>query len=115
MGVSCEAFQVVVDAIKHQRRFFANARPEWDLRYFSNSSALYLSGKAHYQTSCQGLNFAVCGFTGIMFRYPPLQIRSCSDIFLFGKIDAADDVDVPHGRSRADGTNNVKIWRKKLP
>src|SRR5450432_4932904 len=44
----------------HQRRFFANARPEWDLRYFSNSSALYLSGKAQYQTNSQGLNFAVC-------------------------------------------------------
>jgi hypothetical protein len=43
-----------------QKRFFANARPEWDLRYFSNSSALYLSGKAQYQTNSQGLNLAVC-------------------------------------------------------
>jgi hypothetical protein len=50
---------VVVEGIKHQRRFFANARPEWDLRYFSNSSALYLSGKAQYQTNFHGLNLAV--------------------------------------------------------
>jgi len=37
----------------------AKARPEWDLRYLSNSSALYLSGKAQYQTNSQGLNFEV--------------------------------------------------------
>src|SRR5229473_3215998 len=49
-----------VGGVAHQRRFFANARPEWDLRYFSNSSALYLSGKAQYLTNSQGLNFAVC-------------------------------------------------------
>jgi hypothetical protein len=40
-------------------RFFANARPEWDLRCFSNSSAAYLSGKAQYQINSQGLNLAV--------------------------------------------------------
>jgi hypothetical protein len=50
----------VVQRFKHQSRFFANARPEWDLRYFSNSSALNLSGKAQYQTNSQGLNLAVC-------------------------------------------------------
>jgi hypothetical protein len=50
----------VMGDINHHSRFFANARPEWDLRYFSNSSALHLSGKAQYQTSFQGLNFAVC-------------------------------------------------------
>src|SRR5438105_8162172 len=60
MGIACDAFGDLADTIKHQRRFFANARPEWDLRYFSNSSALYLSGKAQYQTNFQGLNFAVC-------------------------------------------------------
>src|ERR1700680_2352713 len=49
----------VVGGIKHQSRLFANARPEWDLRYFSNSSALYLSGNAQYQTNFQGLYFAV--------------------------------------------------------
>src|SRR6266852_2607392 len=48
-----------VGGVAHQRRFFANARPEWDLRYFSNSSARYLSGKAQYQTNSQGLNLAV--------------------------------------------------------
>jgi hypothetical protein len=52
--------RMIVDATKHHRRFFANARPDCDLRYFSNSSALYLSGKAQYQTNFQGLNFAVC-------------------------------------------------------
>jgi hypothetical protein len=36
----------------------AKARPEWDFRYFSNSSALILSGKAQYQTNFQGLNLA---------------------------------------------------------
>jgi hypothetical protein len=56
----CEVVGDVVGGITHQSRFFANARPEWDLRYFSNSSALYLSGKAQYQTNSQGLNFAVC-------------------------------------------------------
>jgi len=59
MGVSCEVCGEVVEGIKHQRRFFANARPEWDLRYFSKASALYLFGKAQYQTNSQGLNFAV--------------------------------------------------------
>lgn len=42
-----------------QSRFFANARPECDFKYRSNSRALYLSGKAQYQTSSQGINFAV--------------------------------------------------------
>jgi len=46
--------------LDHQKRFFANARPEWDLRYFSNASALYLSGNAQYQINSQGLNLAVC-------------------------------------------------------
>src|SRR6267378_3791788 len=50
----------VVPGVKHQKRFLANARPEWDLRYFSNASALYLSGKAQYHTNSQGLNLAVC-------------------------------------------------------
>src|SRR5260370_8996767 len=50
----------VVDGVKHHRRFLAKARPEWDLRYLSNASALYLSGKAQYQTNSQGLNLAVC-------------------------------------------------------
>ena len=33
-----------------------------------------------------------------MFREPPFQIRGCADVFLIEKIDAADDVDVPHER-----------------
>ena len=40
--------------------FLAKALPEWDFRYFSNCSALYLSGKAEYQTNSQGTNLAVC-------------------------------------------------------
>src|SRR6266550_3094079 len=68
----------------HQRRFFANARPECDLRYFSNSSALYLSGKAQYQTNSQGLNSAITGCTtrspkGVTLnditRRPPARLR----------------------------------------
>ncbi len=43
----------------HDKRFLANALPEWDFRYFSNSSALYLSGKAQYQTNSHGANLAV--------------------------------------------------------
>ncbi len=39
--------------------FFAKALPEWDFRYLSNSSALYLSGKAEYQINSQGMNLAV--------------------------------------------------------
>ena len=78
------------------RRFLANARPEWDLRYFSNSSALNLSRKAQYQTSSHGLNLAVCGFAGIMVGYPLLQIRGCTGVFLIREIDAAENIDVPH-------------------
>src|SRR5258708_38751943 len=48
-----------------------------------------------------GLEFrGVRGLAGIVFREPSLQIRSCADVFLVRKIDAADDVDVPHGHSR---------------
>jgi hypothetical protein len=43
-----------------QRCFFANALPECDFKYFSNSSALYLLGKAEYQANFHGANFAVC-------------------------------------------------------
>src|SRR5665213_4350167 len=39
-------------------------------------------------------------FARIMFWKAPLQIRGCADVLLFGKIDAAEDVDVPHGRLR---------------
>ena len=66
------------------RRFFANARPEWDLRYFSNSSALNLSGKAQYQTNCQGLNLAVCADLPALcsgsrrFRSAVAPMYSCS-------------------------------------
>ena len=38
----------------------AKALPECDFKYFSKASALYLSGKAQYQTNSQGLNLAVC-------------------------------------------------------
>jgi hypothetical protein len=44
----------------HKSRFFAKALPEWDFRYFSNPKALYLSGKAEYQTNSHGINFDVC-------------------------------------------------------
>ena len=37
-----------------------NARPECDFKYFSNSSAFYLSGKAQYQSNSQGENLDVC-------------------------------------------------------
>jgi hypothetical protein len=46
-------------ADRYQSRFFAKARPECDFKYRSNSRALYLSGKAQYQTNSQGTNFAV--------------------------------------------------------
>jgi len=33
----------VVEAIKHHRRFFANARPERDFKYFSKAMACFSS------------------------------------------------------------------------
>jgi hypothetical protein len=33
---------------------------------------------------------------GIVVRYAPLQVFRCADVFLVGKLNAADDVDVPH-------------------
>jgi hypothetical protein len=63
----------------------ANARPEWDLRYFSNSSALYLSGKAQYQVNFQGFDFCgVRGLAGIVVGHPPLQVGSRAAVFLVG-------------------------------
>src|ERR1700736_406862 len=41
----------------------------------------------------------VGGFAGVVVRNPPLQIGGCAGIFLFWKIHAADDVDVPHRSS----------------
>ena len=38
----------------------------------------------------------VLGFAGIVIRNPPLQIGGGASIFLVGKINTADDVDVPH-------------------
>src|ERR1700689_2379775 len=32
----------------------------------------------------------------VVLGNPSLKIRGCADVFLFGKISAADDVDVPH-------------------
>src|SRR5258708_1611936 len=40
----------------------------------------------------------VRGFAGIVVWNPLLQIGGCAGIFLFWKIYAADDVDVPHRR-----------------
>ena len=43
-----------------------------------------------------GFEFSGVGrFAGVMFRQPPLQIGSRTNVFLFGKVGAADDVDVP--------------------
>src|SRR5258708_4906900 len=58
----------------------------------------------------------------VLIGQPPLQIRSCADIFLFRKIDAADDVDVPHRCSRvwpawmlADVGNSLQpVFAKRL-
>jgi hypothetical protein len=33
---------------------------------------------------------------GIVLGQPPLQVFRCANIFLVGKFDAADDVDVSH-------------------
>src|ERR1700753_3119435 len=38
----------------------------------------------------------VSRFPSVMLRYPQFQIRGRADVFLLGKILAADDVDVPH-------------------
>ncbi len=38
----------------------------------------------------------VSRFSGVVLWNAALQIRSGADVFLFGKINAADDVDVPH-------------------
>jgi hypothetical protein len=47
----------------------------------------------------------VRGPAGIVVGYPLLQISGCAGVFLFWKSDAADDVDVPHDRSRvAEGS-----------
>jgi hypothetical protein len=70
-----------------ESRFFANARPECDFRYFSNSSALYLSGKAQYQINSQGLNLEVCADLPALwseirrFRSAVAPIYSCSGEF----------------------------------
>jgi hypothetical protein len=44
-----------------QSRLFANARPDPDFKYLSNSMALSWFEKAAYATNFQGLNFDVCG------------------------------------------------------
>ena len=49
--------------LERQRRFLAKARPEWDFKYFSNSSALCLSGKAQYQIEFPRFEF--CGVRGL--------------------------------------------------
>jgi hypothetical protein len=89
-------------------------RPEWDLRYLSNSSALYLSGKAQYQTNSHGLNFAVGRPSGVVVWNPLLQVFGRTDIFLLGRTDAADDVDVPHGRHHASSEARSLGYDKEM-
>jgi HNH endonuclease len=48
------------DSRRHYSLFFANARPEADLRYFSKSNARFSSEKARYVFTRHGLNFEVC-------------------------------------------------------
>jgi hypothetical protein len=93
-GFSCEVGYL--RRFKHHSRFFANARPEWDLRYFSNASALHLSGNAQYQTNFRGLNFAVWAEPALCSDSCRFRSAVCADVFPFRKIDAADDVDIPH-------------------
>src|SRR4051812_42250874 len=48
--------------------------------------------------------FELCGvggFTGVVLGQSSLQIGCRADVFLLGKINALDDVDVPHRCSRA--------------
>ena len=42
MGASCKD-EKGVRSLSHQRRFFANARPEPDFKYFSNATACFSS------------------------------------------------------------------------
>jgi hypothetical protein len=44
----------------HFSLLLANALPECDFRYLSNSNALYLSENAEYQINSHGMNLAVC-------------------------------------------------------
>ena len=48
-----------IQSFSAHNRFLANALPECDFKYLSNSRALCLSEKAQYQTNFQGENLAV--------------------------------------------------------
>ena len=54
-------------------------------------------GKGAVPNQLPGLEFSgVGGFAGIVLGEPPPQIRGGADVFLFGRTNAADDVNVPH-------------------
>lgn len=63
--------------VHSQKCFFAKARPEWGLRYFSKPMALSLVRKAMAVSVLHGRNFDVCGLPGIVlaqtFRQVPGQ------------------------------------------
>jgi hypothetical protein len=66
-------------------------------KIFLEGQRFVLVGEGAIPGQFPGFEFrSVGGFTGVVLQQPPLQICRRSDIFLFGKINAADDLDVPH-------------------
>jgi hypothetical protein len=60
-----------------------------------------LVGEGAIPNQFPGFEFTrVGGSAGIVFGQSSLQVGSRADIFLVRKIDTADDLDVPHWRSR---------------
>src|SRR5712664_1777628 len=57
----------------------------------------------------------VRGLARIMVRDPLLQIGGCPGVFLFWRANAADDVDVPHRRSRVARTIADVKWGVSSP
>src|SRR5437773_7512100 len=66
-----------------QRWRFAKARPEPDLRYLSNATAVFSATNAKYATISHGANFAVCGRSPILVIYQSLlEIARQTDVSL---------------------------------
>ena len=88
-----------------QRRFLGEGAAGVGFRYFSNSSALNLSGMRQYRSSTPGFEFRrYGGFAGVVFasRASFQIVEVDADVFMLGEInDFRDDVDVPHRCSHA--------------
>ena len=85
------------DGRRHYSLFFANARPEADLRYFSKSNARFSSEKARYVFTRHGVNFDVCDTSPeLCFFSRGSQIPRNSGVETIRNSDTLEDINVNH-------------------